>query len=299
MTVSVQFLKEVVQHIVDISNDECSISENDIVSAYEENELKAELLSGLFFLYETIELQKKRLREKNKVLEKNNIELEEYAHLVSHDLKSPLRGIHSLSEFIEADLEDKNYQGVSDYLSLLKKRIEKMENMINGVLKYSKISKSKSPIEEVDVGKCITEIYETFYQTDVDLIITDELPIINSEKVKIFHLFFNLIENGIKHNTKLKKTISISHNENKSDYIFYIKDNGPGIPKKYQKKIFSLFETLDQNNKNNTGIGLSIVHKIVLGLGGTIDLESEVKKGTTFIITLPKNFEAPESALLD
>ena len=177
--------------------------------------------------------------------------------------------------------------------------MEKMENMINGVLKYSKISKSKSPIEEVDVGKCINEIYETFYHTDVDLIINDKLPIINSEKVKILHLFFNLIENGIKHNTKTKKTITVSYNENRNDHIFYIKDNGPGIPKKYQKKIFSLFETLDEGNKNNTGIGLSIVHKIVLGLGGTIDLESEVKKGTTFIIILPKNFEIPESNLLD
>ncbi|SEC34039.1 Histidine kinase-, DNA gyrase B-, and HSP90-like ATPase [Tenacibaculum sp. MAR_2009_124] len=289
MTISVEFLKKVIQHIVDISNDKCSISEKDIISAYEENELKAELLSGLFFLYETITLHKKRLNEKNKVLEKNNIELEEYAHLVSHDLKSPLRGIHSLSEFIEADLEVKNYQGVTDYLILLKKRIEKMDNMINGVLKYSKISKSKAPIEKVDVAKCINEIYETFYKSDVELTITNKFPLINSEKVKIFHLFFNLIENGIKHNSKPKKTISVSYNDNVNDHIFYIKDNGLGIPKKYQKKIFSLFETLDGENKNNTGIGLSIVHKIVLGLGGTIGLESELKKGSTFIITLPKN----------
>ena len=219
----------------------------------------------------------------NNTLAERNLELDRFSHIVSHDLKAPLRGIRNLSEWIEEDA-DKLSEDTRKYLYLQRERIAKMENLIDGLLQYARVGKRNAPIETVDVRQLIEEVIDLINPPpNFTLAIQDKMPIITTQRLFLEQVFSNLIGNGIKHHPRSDGKIIISVREQAYFYEFAIADDGAGIAPFAQKKIFEIFHTLNkQDGKSNTGIGLAIVKKIIEERGGTIAVESEVGSGTTF-----------------
>lgn len=223
-----------------------------------------------------------------KELEKSNDELQEYAHIVSHDLKSPLRSINALVSWIK---EDNN--GKLDKLSLqnfdhIETTLEKMELLISDVLEYSSIGSNVTAKNDIDLNELVEDLKRILFVPDhISINILNPLPVIKGEKTKLQQLFQNLISNAIKFNDKAHGIIEIDVKEKSSYYQFSISDNGVGIDKQYHDKIFKIFHALNKS-KDSTGIGLSIVKKIIDLYKGEIWIESEEGLGTTFHFTLKK-----------
>ncbi len=221
-------------------------------------------------------------------LEKQNKALNEYAHMVSHDLKAPLRSIDALLNwFIEdnvAILDDNSKKS----LQLILSNVEKMDLLIKGILDYSSIDNQDIVNRKIDLNLLMEDIFRTIYIPDhVEIRINNKLPKVFGNDFRFKQLFQNLIQNAIKYNNKEKANIEIGSEENEEEIKFYIKDNGIGIPEKYKDKIFDIFSKLE-NNDHSTGIGLSIVKKIVDLYKGKIWLESQENIGTTFYFTILK-----------
>ena len=252
----------------------------------------ASLASAQFNSAISLAKEKKTQLEKDKLLiklEKNNEELKNFAHVVSHDLKSPLRSMSALISWIKEDNSDVFDQETSKNCNLLLAKIHKMDSLINGILKYSSIDKIEKVSTNVNLQKVVEEIIETIYIPEkINIKLKNKLPIILGDKYRYQQLFQNLISNAIKYNDKEKGVIEIDVSEKQDTFLFSIKDNGIGIAKKYHSKIFEVFETLGQHNDNATGIGLSIVKKIIDLYEGKIWIESEQNKGTCFFFELSK-----------
>ncbi len=233
----------------------------------------------------SLELQKEKLLEK---LEKSNDELQEYAHIVSHDLKSPLRSINALVSWLKEDnkgvLDDASLQN----FGLIESTLEKMEQLITDVLNYSSVGADNTIKADVDLNSMVSELVSMLYIPDhIEVKSLNVLPNIKGDRTKLQQVFQNLISNSVKFIDKAKGSIIIDVEDLKTHYKFSIKDNGIGIEKKYHDKIFKIFHSL-KKSKDSSGIGLSIVKKIIDLHEGEIWLESEPNVGTTFYFTLKK-----------
>lgn len=235
-----------------------------------------------------LESQKEELL---KTLESRNIELEEYAHVVSHDLKSPLRSIAALASWIKEDHEDSLARDGIENLNLILEVVEKMERLINDILNYSSINTKTLRSEEVNTLEVVKTVKKLLYvPKHITINISEDLPVIKADKVRIQQLFQNLIGNAVNYIDKEKGIINVSYKEKKKSHIFSVEDNGIGIAEEYHHKIFQVFESLG-DHENSTGIGLSIVKKIVGVYDGKIWLESKEGEGTTFFIELKKQMK--------
>lgn len=233
-----------------------------------------------------LELQREQLLAS---LEKSNNDLEEYAQIVSHDLKSPLRSINSLIFWIKEDDKQLSSQSM-EYLNLIEGKVEKMDRLIQGILTYSKIDTTVPAIEEpVNTGEVIKNIIETIdIPPHITFDISATMPILNkADSFRMQQLFQNLIGNAVNYIDKPLGKIRIDWKESSTHYVFSIADNGPGIPEEHHEKIFRTFQSLS-NSEKSTGLGLSIVKKIVDYYKGRIWLESKVGEGTTFYVLLNK-----------
>ena len=236
---------------------------------------------------EIIEINKQREKLLNELAYQNQ-ELSDYAHMVSHDLKSPLRSIDSLTSWLKEDYQDLIDHEGKERLMLIRNNVEKMDLLINGILEYSTIGKNKVEFYNVDTEKLIEDILGIIkIPNHISVIKKEQLPIIKGDKYRLQQLFQNLITNAIIYNDKTKGIIEIGFEEKNDFWQFHIKDNGKGIKKDYFKKIFKTFQKLE-NNPESTGIGLSIVKKIIDVFGGEIWLESTLGIGTIFYFTLKK-----------
>ncbi|WP_152287287.1 PAS domain S-box protein [Flavicella marina] len=223
-----------------------------------------------------------------KQLEKNNLELQEYAHIVSHDLKSPLRSINALVSWIREDNQDILDNVSLSNMDLIDTTLEKMEQLISDILIYSSIGNKETKKENVNLNLLIEELKQImFVPTNIQINILNELPTLNADRIKLQQLFQNLISNAIKFNDKKEGIIDISLIEEKKNYTISVRDNGIGIDEKYFKQIFKIFNSLKES-KESSGIGLSIVKKIVDLLGGEVWIESEMNVFTAFFIKIPK-----------
>ncbi len=246
-------------------------------------------------LVEFIDNQTKEIIEINKQRETllselayQNQELSDYAHMVSHDLKSPLRSIDSLTTWLKEDYENSIDAKGKESLKLIRNNVEKMDLLINGILEYSTIGKNKVEYYNVDIDKLLDDILNIIkIPNHISVIKNQQFPIITGDKYRLQQLFQNLITNAINYNDKEKGFIEVGFEDKDNFWEFYVKDNGKGINKTYFEKIFKTFQKLE-NNPKSTGIGLSIVKKIVDVFGGKIWLESTVEIGTTFYFTLKK-----------
>lgn len=232
-----------------------------------------------------LELQKEQLLKR---LEKQNEQLNEYAQIVSHDLKSPLRSIHSLISWIKEDNEKEFSDETLQYLNMIEGKVEKMDHLIHGILTYSKVETDDEVNDSIDLNEVINNCIEIIHiPENTKVVIANTLPIVKADKFRMQQLFQNIISNAVNYLDKPEGLVSVGHTEDAKSYTFYVKDNGPGIAKENQEKIFKIFQSFT-NHESSTGIGLSIVKRIVDNYKGTISIESELKAGTTFFIKLPK-----------
>jgi PAS domain S-box-containing protein len=232
-----------------------------------------------------LEFQKERLL---KELENSNKGLQEYAHIVSHDLKSPLRSISALATWLNEDYKDILDEAGQYNLYLMQEKVASMDKLIHGILEYSTANDSTLDKTQVDLNLVISQISHTiFIPEHVQLVVPKMLPTILADATKMQQLFQNLIGNAVTHIEKEKGLVEVLFSELDSDWKFTIKDNGVGIPKEYHKKIFDIFQSI-VNHERSTGIGLSIVKRIIDRYGGTIWLDSEVGEGTAFHFTINK-----------
>lgn len=233
-----------------------------------------------------LEFQKEKLL---KELEVSNTGLQEYAHIVSHDLKSPLRSISSLATWLNEDYKDVLDDAGKQQLQMMQEKVASMDKLIHGILEYSTANSSELDNTCVNLNEVIAEIQEVIYIPDhVEISVAPDLPTIIADKTKMHQLFQNIIGNAVVHIEKEKGLVEVIAQDKNDYWQFTVKDNGVGIPKKYHEKIFKIFQSVGTNERS-TGIGLSIVKKIVDRYEGEIWVESEIGEGTEFHFTLKKN----------
>jgi PAS domain S-box-containing protein len=222
-------------------------------------------------------------------LEKTNKELDQFAYVVSHDLKAPLRAINNLSEWIMEDMPEMP-DDVSNNFELLRGRVMRMENLINGVLDYSRVGKMFIESQLTDLKRMLYLIVETIVPVEgYTVYIAEAIPEIKIPRILFDQIFTNLISNAIKYNDKPIGKIECLYESLPNFHQFTIKDNGPGIAEEYHEKVFKVFQTIEaRDKKESTGVGLSIVQKIIEEQGGTIRIESVAEEGASFIFTIPK-----------
>ncbi|HEY9609908.1 PAS domain S-box protein [Allocoleopsis sp.] len=223
-------------------------------------------------------------------LEKRNTELDQFAYIVSHDLKAPLRAIANLSQWLEEDLTEHLAEETRHQMGLLQGRVHRMESLINGILQYSRVGRFRTELELVDVEVLLAEVIDSLAPPPEFMItVMPGMPTLWTERVPLEQVFANLISNAIKYNHRPDGHIVISANEQTDGYEFAVSDNGPGIAPEFHEKVFVIFQTLEPRDKvESTGVGLAIVKKIIDDKDGTLSLESEPGQGSTFRFTWPK-----------
>ncbi|SNR69918.1 PAS/PAC sensor signal transduction histidine kinase [Maribacter sedimenticola] len=233
-----------------------------------------------------LELQKEKLLHE---LENSNQGLQEYAHIVSHDLKSPLRSISALATWLYEDYKDVLDDGGKQNLELMQEKVGSMDKLIHGILEYSTANSSELDNSNVNLNDVITDIAEIIYIPEhVQLRVPVKLPVIMADKTKMHQVFQNIIGNAVVHIEREHGLVEVLCKEESDFWHFTVSDNGVGIPKEYHKKIFDIFQSIGHNERS-TGIGLSIVKKIVDRYHGKVWIDSTVGQGTQFHFTIKKN----------
>lgn len=224
-------------------------------------------------------------------LEQRNQELDQFAYVTSHDLKAPLRAIANLATWIEEDLGAGLPAENREQFELLKGRVQRMEGLIDGLLEYSRIGRTHQSHERIDIAELLAEIIDSISPLGrFSVEVAPDMPVLEATKIPLVQLFSNLITNAIKHHDRPDGTVWISVRELDQAYEFSVADDGPGIDPAYHEKIFTIFQTLKPRDQlESTGIGLSLVKKIVTTKGGTVTVESEPGEGAIFRFTWPKS----------
>lgn len=225
------------------------------------------------------------------LLKRQRDELDQFAHIVSHDLKAPLRGIDNVVTWIEEDHHVELSTRVRDYLNVIKGRIVRAESLLKGILDYAKIGKVAKVREAVDVNELLREIKQDILQRPgIELHVQPNMPIIHTEKIPLIQVFTNLITNAFKYHDKPSGLIKIYCRDAGDFYDFFVEDDGPGIDPSYHQKIFLIFQTLhEQDTFESTGVGLAIVKKILDDRDLSITVRSEIGRGAIFSFVWPKN----------
>jgi len=227
-------------------------------------------------------------------LSRSNKELQEFAYIAAHDLKTPLRAIGTLADWIAMDYAYKLDEKGKKHVSLLAERAKQMSRLVDNILQYSRVGQSKQEKREVDLNTILSEVIAGIAPPEnIEITVENELPALMCEKTQIIQVFQNLLSNAVKYMDKPSGQIKVGCAEQDGFWKFSVADNGTGIDQKYFEKIFRIFQTLSPHDRNgSTGIGLSIVKKIVELNAGRIWVESEVGIGSTFFFTLPKQMAA-------
>lgn len=224
-------------------------------------------------------------------LERSNHELDQFAYVASHDLKAPLRGIANLTEWIGEDLGDALTGESAGHMELLKGRVHRMEALIDGILTYSRAGRQQAEITTVDLRALVEDTIELATPpAGTNVTVAGDLPTIQAERVPLQQVLLNLLGNAFKHNLRPDAAVEVTGSPEDAAYLrISVRDNGPGIPVEYQDRIWQIFQTLSPRDKvEGTGIGLSVVRKLVEHQGGRAWVESGPGTGTTFHFTWPR-----------
>jgi signal transduction histidine kinase len=241
-------------------------------------------------LAEALNRMARTLSENITLLKRKNEELDQYAHIVSHDMKAPLRGIDNIITWIEEDHTQELSPKIKEYIQLIKGRLVRAENLIQGILSYARVGREMPVKEGTDLNVLLQEVKDNFVlRSGLKLEFQPDLPTIFTERLPLQQVLSNLISNAIKYHDKPNGKIMVNF-KNRSDYYeFFVEDDGPGISKNYHDKIFQIFQTLQERDSfESTGVGLAIVKKILDDRKQNIQLTSETGKGSVFSFTWPK-----------
>jgi len=228
-------------------------------------------------------------------LMRTNKELQEFAYITAHDLKTPLRGIGTLAEWLSTDYADKFDEQGQKHVKLLVERAKRADKLVDSILQYSSAGHAREEQEQIDLNTVLPEIICEIDRTEnIEITVENKLPVLMCKKTHIIQVFQNLLSNAIQYMDKEKGRINVGCLEENGFWKFSVADNGPGIDQKYFKKIFKIFQTLSPTDETeSTGIGLSVAKKIVKLNAGRIWVESNPGEGSTFFFTLPKS-DAPQ-----
>jgi PAS domain S-box-containing protein len=229
-----------------------------------------------------------------KEVENINQELNDFASIVSHDLKAPLRGVKTLANWVLTDYADKLDENGAEQMNLLTSQVDWMHQLIDGVLEYSRVGRIREEKVWVNLNELVPKVIAMVSPPENTVVtVQNDLPIVKCERTRIIQVFQNLLSNAIKYMDKPQGWVQIGCVEEGDLWKFSVADNGPGIERKHFEKIFKIFQTLSPHSKSeSTGVGLTIIKKIVEQYGGRIWLESTIGEGSTFLFTLPRQ-EAP------
>lgn len=245
--------------------------------------------------------QRERLMTSFRDLERSNRELDEYTYVVSHDLKAPLRTLQAFSHFLIKDYSEKLDETGRDYLDRIQSASKRMQRLIDDLLVLSRVGRKYKDAVIIDLNDLIDEIRQDFeiqLRERNGVIMCDNLPTIEGQKVWIRQLFGNFIDNGLKFNKSQNPTVWIAFEEQWNEYVFSVKDNGIGIDEENHEMIFKIFQRLHkQEEYPGTGAGLAICKKIIEYNGGKIWVKSEPGAGSTFFFTYPKEIVRGASKL--
>ena len=224
-------------------------------------------------------------------LAKSNRDLDQFAYVTSHDLRAPLRGIANLSQWIEEDQGERLTDKSREYLQLLRGRVRRLDDLIHGVLEYSRAGRSAEPPDTVDCCTLVHQLVELLEPPRAaEIKIDPKLPTLRTARVPLQQVFMNLIANALKYNSRPDPHVEIGCEPTESGWEFYVRDDGPGIAPRYHDQIWGLFQTLHSRDRiESTGIGLAIVRRIVEAHGGRAWIDSEEGRGATFRFTWPKD----------
>jgi len=221
---------------------------------------------------------------------KINHELESFAHVVSHDLKAPLRGVKNVVQWLVEDYTDKFDDEGKEQMKLLVSRVERMENLIDGILNYSRAGCLREDLSQTDLNEMVGSIIDLVAPPQhITIAVEKSLPALACEQTRLSQVFQNLLSNAVKYMDKPQGRITVTCADEANYWRFSVNDNGPGIEQRHFERIFELFATVHgKEDHQSTGVGLAVVKKIVESWGGRIWVESEVGRGSTFSFTLPK-----------
>jgi signal transduction histidine kinase len=246
-----------------------------------------------------LELKNMQLGHYTKNLERKNSELDKFASIVSHDLKAPLRAIGNLTDWIEEDAGESLSGEVLTNFNHIKQRVKRMEDLINAILDYSRADRRVIQDEEVDVKQLVQESFDFIGSPKhVDLKINSILPELHADRTRLNQVFSNLFSNAVRYSDKSNVIIQVSAARHGDDWLFSVKDNGPGIDPKYHDKVFVIFQTLQRRDDyESTGVGLAIVKKIIEDQGGKVWVESMPGQGADFKFIWPSRRKSAENNL--
>ena len=237
----------------------------------------------------------KELQDQTEALEASNAELEKFAYVTSHDLKTPLRGISDLTEYLKEDLEpyltgSEVNPDIPKNLKRLRQQTRRMDGLIRGILDYSSVGTEPPKLGHVDSSAVVSALQADLGLSDDQIKLEGSFPAVTIDVVRFEQVMANLISNAIKyHDDPERALVTVSAKETDKFYVFSIADNGPGIDPKFHQRIFDVFQTLQtRDDLESTGIGLSIVKKAIETHGGQISVASDVGKGATFTFEWPK-----------
>jgi len=219
-----------------------------------------------------------------------NREIVDFAHIAAHDLKAPLRGIGSLAGIVSAEYGDVLDDEGKELLEMLVGRASRMYTYIDSILRYSQIGRTVENKQKINLYKLLNEIVALLAPPEnIEISVSKKLPSLVCDRARMVQVFQNLLDNAIKYMDKPRGWIRIDCSKEEDFWKFSVSDNGQGINEKYFEKIFKIFQTLvSRDEVESTGIGLSVVKKIIETYGGGIWVESQVGEGTTFYFTLPE-----------
>ncbi|KAA3438572.1 sensor histidine kinase [Rufibacter hautae] len=216
-------------------------------------------------------------------------EYEEFAYIVSHDLKAPLRAISNLSAWIREDMGDNLEADIQNNIRLLQQRTERMERMINGLLDFSRIPRFDLEIQEVNVQELVEQLASQLKEQHTVALHATGLPTFTTYGRKLETVFQHLLQNAVSHNENPTREIWVEASEQADTYQFRVKDNGIGIWADAQERVFRMFYTVQPKDQHESlGVGLTITRKIIQFVGGSLDLQSEPGRGTEVTFTWPK-----------
>ena len=234
-------------------------------------------------------------------LRRANKELDEFAYIAAHDLKTPLRGIGTLADWLVMDYADKFDEVGKEQIRLITERAKQMSTLIDRIEQYSRLGQSDQQKQQVDLNAVLSEVISKIaLPENIEMTVENDLPALICEKTHIVQIFQNLLCNAVKYMDKPKGQIKVGFAEEDYFWRFSVADNGPGIQQSHFERIFKIFKTISPpNGIESAGIGLSIVKKIVELNNGKVWVESEAGQGSTFFFTMPKQSSDTTAILRD